>query len=283
MDANGYVTNAVGVDWDGTYELENPNSGAEDLARRGAFSINMLSTNAAPEWSGELFYKSIGGGGTNSYSGNGSTAASSIMTSADWINGAPSWMQASYLASAGIMTNEGAHNTSILPNPSVWRPVSFNGSQFGNVSAGSVTQAGSLTGGYVTDENGNIFKNCFAWSGRPTHYYDFSKASWEPIADNHDPNTHFLQLGNWKAREYAWHARALGVTIYTVGYGQYVTADQQLFLAQIANATNSTAYGTNISYNPGQPVGQQFYATTAAQISNDFFQVGTAINASLTQ
>jgi hypothetical protein len=98
-----------------------------------------------------------------------------------------------------------------------------------------------------------------------------------------------LQLGNWKAGEYAWHARALGVTIYTVGYGTAVTATQCIALAQIANATNSISPGsplfiTNTSaYNPAQPIGQQFYATTAAQISNDFFSIGQSINAALTQ
>jgi len=123
-----------------------------------------------------------------------------------------------------------------------------------------------------------------AWSGRPTHYYDFSRSSWEPIADNHHTNVQALQLGNWKASEYAWHARALGVTIYTVGYGTLVTDAQQAFLAQIANSTNTTAGGgSNTSFNPGQPIGQQFYATTTSQISNDFYSIGQAINAALTQ
>ena len=94
--------------------------------------------------------------------------------------------------------------------------------------------------------------------------------------------------------------RAAGVTIYTVGYGQLVYPSQQVLLAQIANSTNTTAGnpqvftgsavtsytpgpGTAIPYNPSQPIGEEFYATNATDISNDFFQVGQAINAALTQ
>jgi hypothetical protein len=142
-----------------------------------------------------------------------------------------------------------------------------------------------------------------AWSGRPTHYYDFSQAKWVPVADNHDKNTQTVNICYWKAQEYAWHARALGVTIYTVGYGIYVLPAQQLILAQIANATNTTAgnpqtimgsignqwvtnyipgNGSGITYNPGQPVGAQFYATNITDISNDFYSIGQAINAALT-
>ena len=282
-DSNGYVTNAVGVDVDSTYALMNPNSGLGPQSRHIAYSINMLSTNAAPEWYGELFYKSVSGGGTNVVSGNGSTSASQIMVSSDWQNGAPAFVS-TFAGISGLMTNEAAHNTNITPNPSVWRPATFNGSVFGSYSLGSVTPSGSSTGGWVSDGNGHYYKNAMAWSGRPTHYFDFSQSKWIPIADNHTTNQQFLQLGNWKAWEYAWHARALGVTIYTVGYGTLVTDAQQAFLAQIANSTNTTAGGgSNISYNPSQPIGQQFYATNAAQISNDFYSVGQAINAALTQ
>jgi Flp pilus assembly protein TadG len=281
VDAHGFVTNAVGVDVDPTYGLANPVGGGGADQRHIAYSINMLSTNAAPEWAGELFYKSISGSGTNTISGTGNSAASQIMTAADWISGAPSFVTAMNGIS-GLMTNEGAHNTNISPNPSVWRPLAFNGSQFGTV--GSATTGGSATGGYVTDGAGHIYKDTMAYSGRPTHYFDFSKASWEPIPDNHTKNNLFLQLGNWKAQEYAWHARALGVTIYTVGYGTLVTDAEQAFLAQLANATNTTAGGgSNMPFNASQPIGQQFYAATPDQISNDFYQVGQAINAALTQ
>jgi Flp pilus assembly protein TadG len=274
----------VGVDIDPSYALIDPNSGSPDAARHGAYSINMLSPAAAPEWSGELFYKSTSGGGTNVTSGTGTTSASQIMTSADWLNGAPSWLAASGLASSGIMVNESAHNTNITPNPSMWRPVTFNGSQFGSLGLSSITPSGSLTGGYVSDGAGHYYKNAMAWSGRPTHYYDFSQAKWLPIPDNHNTNQHILQLGNWKAQEYAWHARALGVTIFTVGYGSLVSDAQQAFLAQLANSTNTTAGGgSNITFNPSQPIGEQFFATNAAEISNDFFTVGQAINAALTQ
>lgn len=171
--------------------------------------------------------------------------------------------------------------------------MTFNGSNF-TVSGGllGVTPTGSATGGYVTDGKGNYYYNTMAWSGRPTHYYDFTKSSWEPIGNNHVTDQQFLQIGNWKAGEYAWHARALGVTIYTVGYGQYVDQSECALLAQIANSTNvvaptstgaSTTSTNANTYNPAQPIGQQFYATTAAQISNDFYSVGQAINAALTQ
>jgi Flp pilus assembly protein TadG len=282
-DASGYVTNAVGVDVDPTYGLQVPTSGGGAGERHIAYSINMLSSNAAPEWYGELFYDSISGGGTNNISGTGSTSASKIMQSADWQNGASA---IPYLADfSTVMTSEATHDTNIVGSPSVWRPLTFNGSN-NPVSFGSISPSDSanLTGGYVSDGNGHYYRNAMAWSGRPTHYFDFTRSKWVAIADNHDTNTQFLPLGNWKAEEYAWHARALGVTIFTVGYGTLVTQAQQAFLAEIANATNTTAGGgSNISYNPGQPIGQQFYATNATQISNDFYSVGQAINAALTQ
>ena len=113
------------------------------------------------------------------------------------------------------------------------------------------------------------------------------------MPSGHIPNATFLALNYWQAQEYAWHARALGVTIYTVGYGSLVSPAQQVLLAQIANSTNTTAGnqqspyvdgpGTAIVYNPSQPIGQQFYAATVTDISNDFYEVGQAINAALTQ
>ena len=135
-----------------------------------------------------------------------------------------------------------------------------------------------------------------AWSGRVTHYYDFTQSKWIAVNDNHTVNVQALPMGTWKAQEYAWNMRAKGVTIYTVGYGELVYPNQQVILAQIANATNTTAGnpqsespysytpgpGTAISYNPNQPIGQQFYATTTNEISNDFYAVGSAINAALT-
>jgi Flp pilus assembly protein TadG len=273
----------VGVDYDPTYALRDPNSDPDPDnnssyaggSRHIAYSINMHTTNAAPEWAGELFYKSSNGGGTNVYSGNGSTSASQIMTSSDWQNGAPSWFSAFTTAQPiADMTNEPAHNTNIVPNPSVWRPATF---------IGNSVYSGDPTGGGIIFNN-TQYLNSMCYSGRPTHYFDVTKSKWVPIPNNHVKNQLFLQIGNWKAREYAWHARALGVTIYTVGYGTLVSDDEQALLAQVANATNTTAGGgSNISYNPGQPIGQQFYATNAAQISNDFYSVGQAINEALTQ
>ncbi len=294
----------VGIDFDPTYPLINATNDPDQsvpyrgYSRHAAYSINMLSNAASPEWYGELFYNSVSGGGTTVISGTGTASASQIMTAANWQAGAPGWM-APFISTAGIMTSEATHNTNITPHPSVWRPLTFNGSGF-PVALSAVTPAGSATGGYVTDGSGNYYKNAMAWSGRPTHYYDFSQSKWIPVANNHIKNTQTLPLCYWKAREYAWHARALGVTIYTVGYGSLVSPDQQVLLAQIANSTNTTAGnpqtwngsaitsytagpGTAITYNPGQPIGQQFYATNAADITTDFQAIGQAINAALTQ
>jgi hypothetical protein len=295
----------VGVDWDPTYALidatTDPDLTGHGQARHAAYSINMLSPAAAPEWYGEWFYKSSSGGGTSVVSGSGATSASELMnTKSDWQTGAPDWLLNDFDASGeGIMTNESAHNTNLAVN--VWRPATFSGTALGNGS-NSISPNDSLnyTGGYVTDGAGNYYRNAMAWSGRPTHYYDFAQAKWVPVANNHAKNSQTLPLCNWKAQEYAWHARAMGVTIYTVGYGALVFPAQQVLLAQIANSTNTTAGnsqtfngsfvtnyvagpGTAITYNPSQPIGQQFYATTPMDISNDFYAVGQAINAALTQ
>jgi Flp pilus assembly protein TadG len=281
-NAAGYITNAVGVDVDPTYGLAEPTSGGVGAQRHIAYSINMLSTNAAPEWYGELFYKSSSGGGTNTTSGTGNTAASSIMQASDWQVGEPGFV-ANYGNIGGLMVAQATHNTNIVGSPSVWLPSCFNGSAFSPVTISSVTPSGTSTGGWVSDGKGNNYPNAMAWSGRPTHYFNFALSKWIAIADNHDTNTQFLQMGNWKAEEYCWHARALGVTIYTVGYGTLVTDAEQAFLAQLANATNTTAGGgTSTAFNPSQPIGEQFFATNAADISNDFFSVGQAINAALT-
>jgi Flp pilus assembly protein TadG len=301
----------VGIDYDPTYGLANPTSDPDisspylGVSRHAAYSINMLSTNATPEWSGELFYKSISGSGTNVVSGPGTTSASTLMTTkADWQAGAPQWLLNDFdVAGENVMGMEATHNTNIAGSPSVWRPLTYNGSNtlVGTGLAGCLpTDAQNYTGGYVTDGKGNYYRNAMAWSGRPTHYFDFSQAKWVAVANNHVTNAQFLGIGSWKAQEYAWHARALGVTIYTVGYGQKVSPDQQVLLAKIANSTNTTAGnsqtwngssvtnyvagpGTAITYNPSQPIGQQFYATNIVDISNDFYLVGQAINAALTQ
>jgi Flp pilus assembly protein TadG len=290
----GFVTNAVGVDYDPTYALPNPLSDPDPQdssdynggSRHDAYSINMLSTNAAPEWYGELFYK--GSGGTNSFSGTGTSSVSTLMQTADWKVGLPAW--ASVYNRSDIMMDDPNHDPNIVGTPSTWHPLTYNGSNdVTSLSAIQSSPTESATGGYVSDGNGHYYYNTMAWSGRPTHYYDFSLGSWEPITDNHNTNQHMLQLGNWKAGEYCWHARALGVTIYTVGYGTQVTSTQCALLAQLANATNQISPGSPFvtnhisTYNPNQPIGQQFYATTAAQISNDFFSIGQAINAALTQ
>ena len=297
----------VGLDYDATYALTNatidPDPSGKGFARHAAYSINMQSAAAAPEWYGEWFYKSISGAGTGTVSGSGTTSASVLMNGkSDWENGAPDWLKNDFDGSGqNIMTTEAAHNTNLAA--SVWRPVTYNGSNnlvVGGLLGVSPSDSLNYTGGYVTDGNGNYYRNSMAWSGRPTHYFDFSQGKWVPVADNHTKNSQFLPICNWKSQEYAWHARAMGVTIYTVGYGQLVYPAQQVLLAQIANSTNTTAGnpqtfngsavtsytagpGTAITYNPSQPVGQEFYATNSADISNDFFQVGQAINAALTQ
>jgi hypothetical protein len=283
----------MGIDSQPQYMLvdpsSDPDSGQTGLARHLSYSINMLSTNAAPEWSGEWFFE--GTGGTGVISGTSNTSISTLMaTKAEWENGAPAWLTADFDNSANIMTNEAAHNSALAV--SVWRPVTFNGSNnlvsggSGSFPPGSVlpTDSANYTGGYVTDGNGNFYSNAMGWSGRPTHYFDFSQGKWIAVADNHTPKIQALPLGIWKAQEYAWHARALGVTIYTVGYGSAVNDDEQVLLAQVANATNTTAGGgSNISYNPDQPIGEQFFALTTNDIYSDFYSVGQAINAALTQ
>ncbi len=55
--------------------------------RHASYSINMSTTNAAPEWAGELFYKSVSGSGTSTASGISPTSASAIMTSGRLENG----------------------------------------------------------------------------------------------------------------------------------------------------------------------------------------------------
>jgi Flp pilus assembly protein TadG len=285
----------VGLDQYCTFALTNPsasNSSTADPSPNGkaraiAFSINMLSTNAAPEWSGELFYE-----GQNAAL-SGTTSASTLMTSkSEWQAGIPGWVTGAF-DHTGITETDTAHDTTNLATAQVWRPTTFNGSNAaGNnlvsgLSSVLPTDGANYTGGYVQDASGNIYRNAMSWSGRPTHYFDFSRSTWVPIATNHVKNVQMLPLGNWKASEYCWHARAAGVTIYTVGYGSYVTDGEQEFLATLANATNTTAGGgTNFlpaDYNTQQPIGQQFYATNSDEIGVDFSNVATAINAALTQ
>jgi Flp pilus assembly protein TadG len=280
----------VGLDQYPTFSLtnnKNTDPSPNGRARAIAWSINMLSTNAAPEWSGELYYH-----GTNAGL-SGATSASSLMTSkSTWQTGIPGWVTGAF-DHAGITETDTAHNTTNLSTVQVWRPTSFNGSgASGNDIGTSATactpgDSANFTGGYVMDGAGKIWRNAMSWSGRPTHYYDFSRSTWVPMGTNHDKNIQFLPLGNWKASEYCWHARAAGVTIYTIGYGSAVTDTEEAFLATLANATNTTAGGgTNFlpaNYNTAQPIGQQFYATNASAIGVDFSNVATAINAALTQ
>jgi len=282
----------VGLDQYPTFALTNPsasNSSTTDPSPNGkaraiAYSINMLSSNAAPEWSGELFYE-----GQNAAL-SGTTSASTLMTSkSQWQAGIPSWVTGAFDHS-GITETDTAHDTTNLGTAQVWRTTTFNGTNMqvtGGLSSVLPNDSQNFTGGYVKDGSGNIYRNAMSWSGRPTHYFDFSRSTWVPIATNHVKNVQMLPLGNWKASEYCWHARAAGVTIYTVGYGGAVTAGEQEFLATLANATNTTAGGgTNFlpaNYNTQQPIGQQFYATNSDEIGVDFSNVATAINAALTQ
>jgi Flp pilus assembly protein TadG len=277
----------VGLDQYPTFSLtnnKNTDPSPNGRARAIAWSINMLSTNAAPEWSGELFYHGTSGGLS------GASSASSLMASkSDWQAGIPSWVTGAFDHS-GVTETDTAHNTTNLSTAVVWRPTTFNGSNMlvGTLaSACTPSDAANFTGGYVMDGTGKIYRNAMCWSGRPTHYYDFSRSTWMPIGTNHVKNQQFLPLGNWKASEYCWHARAAGVTIYTVGYGGAVTDAEQAFLATLANSTNTTAGGgSNLlpqNYNTLQPIGEQFYATNASEIGVDFSNVATAINAALTQ
>lgn len=292
----------VGVDWDATYCLLQPTYDPESsaigftgatsgLARHASYTINMSQTYANPEWAGEWFYR-----GTNA-GVSGTTSASSLLTSkSDWQIGVPSFVTNNFDNST-CTTTEAAHDTNISPNPSVWRPLTFNGYNVyttnGDLVGSSTTSvpngvspsdSSNKTGGYVTDGAGNYYRNAMAWSGRPTHYYDFSTSTWKAFTDNHHVDIQMLPLCNWKMKEYAWHARALGVTIYTMGYGGLVSDSEQALLATIANSTNTTAGGgSNMPYNNAQPVGGQYFATNAAGISNAFYQVASAIAAALTQ
>jgi hypothetical protein len=286
----------VGIDQYPNFCLRNAISEADPTDqgydRFISYSINMLSTNAAPAYAGELFYE--GTGGTNTLSGT-SSASTQITSSSAWQSGETTWMT----RYNSLMSNVASEYPNNITG-ALWLPQTFNGSngEIINQNYVTTTNSGSLSssvnmndshnisGGYVQDGTGRVFRNTMAYSGRPTYYFDFSKSSWEPIPDNHtaSPASNIaLGLGVWKAREYAWHARAQGVTIYTVGYGGDVTAGEQVLLAQIANATNSTGASTGLIYNANQPIGQQFYATTPTQISNDFYQIGTTINGALTQ
>jgi hypothetical protein len=272
--------------------LTDPNPSCNPVwvdARHITYSINMQSTNAAPNWTGELFY--AGTGGTNSVS-TGTTAQSSLITSATtWSNNAPDFL-ADF---APVTEDDTAHDTNSLASVIVLRPSTYNGTFGGTTNTiplSSVVPDDPLnkTGGYVTDGLGNYYRNSMAYSGRPTHYYDFSQSKWVPIPNNHVADQAAFPLSIWKTKEYCWHARALGVTIYTVGYGAAVSQDEQVLLAELANATNTTAGasgsypdGTNINFNSAQPIGQQFYATNVTQISNDFYEVGQAISEALTQ
>jgi Flp pilus assembly protein TadG len=287
----------VGVDYGQNYALvtatSDPDPTGIGFSRHLAYSINMLSPAAAPGYAGELFY--VGTGGTSGLSGT-SPASSQITSASQWKSGALSWI--TKFDSAGIM---GDDSTNAAIGGAMWRPTTFNGA--GNLvttlndplltTKVNLADGYNVTGGYVTDGT-NVFRNTMCYSGRPTHYFDFSTSSWKAIPDNH-LQTVALPLGNWKAQEYAWHARQAGVTIYTVGYGSAVDNSECALLAKVANAVNVvTPAGTDSNGNPvtatngnsyitGQPVGQQYYATTPADISNDFYEVGTAISGALTQ
>ena len=107
----------VGIDAWKTYGLTNAtidpdlSSPYQGYSRHAAYSINMLSPPAAPEWYGELFYKSISGSGTSVVSGTGTTSASTLMTSkADWENGAPAWLISDFdVAGENVMGMEATH------------------------------------------------------------------------------------------------------------------------------------------------------------------------------
>ena len=79
----------VGLDQWPNFALINPtlpDPSPNGMSRAIAYSINMLSSNAAPEWSGELFYH-----GQNAQL-SGATSQSSLMTSkSDWQTGMPGW------------------------------------------------------------------------------------------------------------------------------------------------------------------------------------------------
>ena len=290
----GDSSSLVGVDQDSTYPLLNPLSGLPPAARFISFSINMLSTNAAPNWAGELFYR--GTSGSSVVSGTNTVSVSTqIQSVSDWQLGEPSWFSAFSANMLDDPSHYGTGSTNII-NGHVWRPTTFIGNHLSG-GLGAVIPANSITGGFVTDGAGNYFRDSMAYSGRPTHYYNFATSSWVPFHHNHiydyypyQNGEEALPMGNWKVQEYAWHARAAGVTIYTVGYGNDVGDAEQLLLAQVANATNTTGYastngGANvpISFSQTQPIGQQFHASDPTNIIADFQSIAQAINAYISQ
>jgi hypothetical protein len=154
--------------------------------------------------------------------------------------------------------------------------------------------------------NPTLYYNSMAYSSRPTHYYDFSQSQWVPINAQHfaggDGNedspapltggglatteidagaTEFAHLCFWKSMEYAYHLRAYGVTIYSVGFSSAVSASECDVLGEMANASTYVDSGgftrTNTVYDPTQPVGLFFYATTPDQIKTDFQQIAQAV------
>jgi len=137
-----------------------------------------------------------------------------------------------------------------------------------------------------------------AWSGRPTHFYDFSRPNGCLSQTITSKNTLTLPICNWKAQDMlacagpgrdhlygrVWRSRfPHNKCFWPNRQSTNTTAGN----SQTFNGSYVTNYvagpGTGITYNPTQPIGQQFYATTPADISNDFYQVGQAINAALTQ
>ena len=301
----------VAVDQNTTFSLINstydPDFTQQGLARHIAYSINMLSPAAAPQYAGELFY--AGSGGLSTLSGT-SAASTQITSATTWQSGAPTWTSA-----FSTLMRDDSTNSSV--NGANWRPASFNGStnSSGAVSAMAHTtditlplevnlgDGSNKTGGYVSDGHGNIYRNAMCYSGRPDALLRLLHLPME--ADSGQPFLkHVLtmplrcrsRLVIGRPRKYAWHARQAGVTIFTVGYGSDVNSSECALLAQVANAVHVVAPvgGTNAdgsaststnaaAYIVGQPEGQQFYATTPSDISNDFYQVGTAISGALTQ
>ena len=266
--------------------------------------------NVTNNWNGQIFYF-----GTSSTSfSSGSTSVSALdPTGANWKKlsntGAEQWIINDFQSDMVMTGNQyTASSNSALMNASVWRPATYRGNPY----IGLPTQAdiSNFTGGYMYDDTKAVpilYNNSMAYSGRPTHYYDFSQSEWVPITNNHAINAsqdvpsgsggafaevnsgtaQFTHLCFWKAMEYAYQARMLGVTVYSIGYSAAVTDDECDVLGQMANSYSyvnaSGTTITNLAYDPTEPVGQMYFATDASQITSDFEQIGQAVTGFLSQ
>ncbi len=286
---------------------------------------------AAPQlYTNQPYYGCLYYAGTNRTVISRSTGSvSSNMTTANWTslstNSTESWITAATGLGSAMTTATMAYDnfdtngapTTNSDYSAIYVPASYRGFAYPGVTTDSaVTNTWSKTGGMVFDDTVTgspvLYTNSMAYSGRPTHYYDFSISAWVPMVYNHTYNdgcsdstggvwgnpgnaeveiqspTQFGHLCFWKAMEYAYHARQLGVTIFTVGYSDAVQTGQCDVLAEMANAPSYTRVDnssppvpytvpSNPYFDRTQPSGLMFYATDANSIATDFQQIAASV------